>query len=348
MDVRNRRSSVTGLCRASAAAALVAALAVGCLAPMPPPGPTISPAPSGTAVIAQVVPTRSPAITPIPGPAERSAAFDGLDGPDAIFGPDDPVLRRATVDLHGIRVTIETERNPMRAGQATWVTTILTNTGHDTLRWITDGCSIHVGVRGEMAMHWQAGFVQAGAAKTFKDWAFVAEIAAIEQPIMLDLTPEPFVLQGDFGCADLGIPHSLEPGRRIVERHQWAGDAAPHQGPPPSGPARLIATFRSWWRGPADLDATNDEIVVRLPVQIVDGRDPRLMSAGQAIDVALTVPAFRRLLETHPSIQDWDMPVIVRFNEAVGAWQVGFRTYDRESVLVDIDPLTAEIVRIAP
>jgi hypothetical protein len=252
------------------------------------------------------------------------------------------------VEAHGIRVTIETERNPMRAGQATWVTTTLTNTGRDTLRWITDGCSIDVGVRGEMPMQWSAGFVQAGAAKTFKDWAFVSILAKPEAPIWLKLTPEQFVGQGDFGCADLGIPHSLEPGRRVRERHQWDGDAAPDQGPPPSGPAVLVGIFRSWWRGPADLGATNDAVVVRLPVQIVDGRDPRFLSAGQAIDVALTVPAFRRLLEAHPSIQDWDMPVIVRFNNAVRAWQVGFKTYDGGSILVDIDPLTAEVVRIAP
>jgi len=349
MNPGHPRSSTFRRGQPSAAAALVAAFAVGCLAPVPPPGPANSPAASRTAASAQLVaPTISPTATPIPGPAERSAAFDGPDGPDATLEPADPALRRATVDANGIRVTVEIERNPMRAGQATWVTTTLTNTGRDTLRWITDGCSIHVGVRGEMPMHWSAGFVQAGAEKTFKDWAFTSEIPGPEQPIWLNLTPEPFVGQGDFGCADVGILHSLETGRRIRDRHQWDGDAAPNQGPPPSGPAVLIGTFRSWWRGPADLDLTNDAIIVRLPVQIVDGRDPRFLSAGQAVDVALTVPAFRRLLEAHPSIQDWEMPVIVQFKKAVPAWQVGFKTHDGGSILVDIDPLTAKVVRTAP
>lgn len=87
------------------------------------------------------------------------------------------------------------------------------------------------------------------------------------------------------------------------------------------------------------IEETNrDSVVVRLPVEIVGGRDPRLLSAGQAIDAALIVPALRAILDANPSIRDWDMPITTRFDVPSGLWQIGLKTNDGFSVIVHIEP----------
>lgn len=86
--------------------------------------------------------------------------------------------------------------------------------------WITDGCSIHVGTHGEMPFRWAGGFVQSGSAKTFKDWVYVANLPPIDSPIWLEAVAERFVGRENFGCADIGVPHELAPGRQIRERHR--------------------------------------------------------------------------------------------------------------------------------
>ncbi|HEX5825610.1 MAG TPA: hypothetical protein VFY18_14220 [Candidatus Limnocylindrales bacterium] len=250
-------------------------------------------------------------------------------------------MRRAVAEVAGVRITIEAARNPLIAGRAAWITTTLTNTGQDVLHWMTDSCSIHVGTHGEMPFRWAGGFAQAGAAKTYKDWAYTANLPPLDSPIWLYTVPEPFVDQGDFGCADVGVPQVLGPGRQLRERHRWDGLASPHLGLPPSGPAEWIGTFWLWGRdsepGAAKMEFTRDPIVVRLPVEIQSNREPRALSAGQAIDVALVVPAFRALLEANPSIQDWDMPITTRFDASTGLWEIGLRTNKGRSVVVHID-----------
>ena len=121
-------------------------------------------------------------------------------------------------------------------------------------------------------------------------------------------------------------------------------------GLPPSGPAEWIAVFRSWWRasdpGAEFAETARESVVVRLPVEIVGGRDPRLLSAGQAIDAALVVPALRAILDANPSIQDWDMPITTRFDVPSGLWQIGLKANDGFSVIVHIDPLTGGAIRV--
>ncbi|MBA2718796.1 MAG: hypothetical protein H0U52_06080 [Chloroflexi bacterium] len=249
-----------------------------------------------------------------------------------------------------MRLAIEATGNPLRAGEGAWITTTLRNTGRDTLRWMTDGCAIHVGAHGEMPFRWAKGFLQAGVAKTYKNWAYVANLPAPESPIWLSAVPERFVGKATFGCADLGVPHELAPSREVRQRHHWDGQAAPDLGLPPNGPAEWIGTFQTWWRqadpGAEFAENPRDPLLVRLPAGIVGGRDPGMLSAGQAIDVAVTVPALRALLEANPSIQDWDMPITTRFDHPRALWQIGLKTNDGFSVLVQIEPLTAAVVRV--
>ena len=262
----------------------------------------------------------------------------------------EPDVRRAVAEVDGVRITIEAAGNPLVAGEPAWITTTLRNTGRDNINWITDGCSIHVGTHGEMPFRWAGGFVQSGSAKTFKDWAYVANLPSLDSPIWLEAVAERFVGRERFGCADLGVPHELGAGRQIRERHRWDGQAALDMGLPPSGPAEWIAEFRFWWRasdpGAESAETPRESVVARLPVEIVGGRDPRLLSAGQAIDAALVVPALRDLLDANPSIQDWDMPITTRFDVPSGLWQIGLKTNDGVSLIVHVDPLTGTVIRV--
>jgi hypothetical protein len=347
--IRRRRAVVASL-------AVIAMLSGACIAEGPDPvRPSGDPpstnrlGPSGPIQSATTSPSPRPSPSPIPAIGERGPAVEPVQSGEPPFEVDLDV-HRAVAEVDGVRITIETARNPLIAGRSAWITTTLTNTGLDRLHWITDGCSIHVGANGQMPFRWSGGFAQGGVAGTYKSWAYVANLPTLDQPILLRAVPEPFVDRGDFGCADLGVPHELAPGRQIRERHRWDGLAAPDLGLPPSGPAEWIGTFSSWWRdsdpGAEFAETTRDLVVVRLPVEIRSARDPRALSAGQAIDVAVLVPAFRALLEANPSIQDWDMPITTRFDVRTGAWQIGLKTKEGRSVLVFVEGDTARVVDV--
>jgi hypothetical protein len=265
----------------------------------------------------------------------------------------DTAVRQFGVETGGVRVSIEIDRNPVPASEFSWVTTTVENTGPDAIHWYTDGCAIHVGVWGELPLRWAWGAKEpsTGFAPedwngfTFKDWAINHDPGrGSEQPILLDFTPESFVGQGDFGCADVGIRQDLQPGKRVSQRERWDGQAAFGFGPAPSGPAELHASFRNWWRD-SEVEGARGDIEIRLAIEIVGGRDPRFLSPGQAIDVALRVPAFRRLLDRYPTIQDWIMPVVVEVDDA-GLWNVGLKGSDGSSVTVIVDPIQASVVDV--
>jgi hypothetical protein len=64
----------------------------------------------------------------------------------------------ASVERDGVRVRIELDRNPMPAGEPTWVATTVTNIGDDDLIWLHGGCAISVGVNGRMnGRRWSFG-----------------------------------------------------------------------------------------------------------------------------------------------------------------------------------------------
>jgi hypothetical protein len=113
-------------------------------------------------------------------------------------------------------------------------------------------------------------------------------------------------------------------------------------GPTPSGPATLVATFDFWSRR-ANLDPTEPPIEVRLPVNVVGDRDPRTLSAGQAMDVALSDWGFRAFLEAHPEIQLWQRR-IVALDPRTNRWLVVLGTDAGASATVSIDAETGEIV----
>ena len=282
------------------------------------PPPRVSPALSaGPSTVV------TPMITP-----EPPIVVDG-----ELVAVDSNVLA-ASNTVAGVRVLIEADRNPMPAGEPTWVTTTLFNRGPGVLHWMTDGCATHVGVRGQMSgMRWSAGGVQEGAAQTFKSWADQT-VVELSGPISLGFVPERFVDRGDYACADVGVTHELEVGGRTVARHRWDGLTGEF-GLPPPGPAELTATFHYWWRD-GEPEGRGPDVAARLPVVIDRGRGPAELSPGQVIDVALSVPQFRALLEAHPSLQEWDMPIRVEYDPNAEAWEVELRILGGAAATVTI------------
>ena len=87
------------------------------------PGPLVGQTPRPTTV----------ALSPSPGATSAPTPTPTL--------PPGPLARIAMIEANGVRVTIELERNPMPAGEPTWVTTTVTNTGRDDVIWLHGACA---------------------------------------------------------------------------------------------------------------------------------------------------------------------------------------------------------------
>lgn len=235
----------------------------------------------------------------------------------------DPTVLKARTKVDGVVITMAVETSRISATHPTWVLTTLENVGNNVLHWVTDGCATHVYVGGATALSWTRGAAQAGPFKTFKDWLLDLAPGGSGFPIALKTTPEPFVGRGDYGCADVGVGHSLKPGRRIDARTLLEGIEPRGFGLVPSGPIELRATFGFWRRGSEDVDTTHhDDIVVTLPVELTDGRDPRLLSPGQAVDAALASPELQDALRRNPTIPAFS-PTSLAFDLPTNTWHVG-------------------------
>lgn len=283
-------------------------------------------------------PSRSPGFSASPLPTTTPEPPIVADGEPVEVAPS---VLAASNTVAGVRILIEADRNPMPAGEPTWVTTTLINRGPGVLRWLTDGCqTAHVQVAARMSgVRWGEGLPpQEGAAGTFKRWASQT-IIDLSGPIPLHFMPER--PHPEVECADVGSPHELDVGKKLVQRHQWLGfvsqwaDRTSEYGLPPAGPAELVASLDFWWRDD-ESELYGPLVAARLPVLIEGGRDPAALSPGQVIDVALSVPRFRALLESHPSLQEWDMPIRLEFDSKVQAWKVELRILGGGAAVVTI------------
>lgn len=223
--------------------------------------------------------------------------------------------------------------------------------GSNTLHWITDGCSINVLVWASMPSQWAYGVEQPAPFDRFKDWALQRYEGDEHYPIGLDVVPDWGVDKGNFGCADLGMGHDLKPGAKLIARlfvRVSLGDENWY-GTPPSGPVLLTGSFNTWYRGAEDLDAVNhDSLVVKLVVKLKDGRDPGLLSAGQALDVALGNGQLRSQITAYPSVPDF-VPTSVVLDEDRGQWVIGAgfeRAAGAEPITIRVDARTARIVQV--
>jgi hypothetical protein len=328
---RGGRRPVLALSAGLLAVAFVVAAIVVRLAPMTPP---VAQTPGPTAVVH----SPSPGLTPVPTPVATL--------------PSGPLETTASASINGVEVTIELERNPMPAGEPTWLTTTVTNMGADDLIWLHGPCThpTTVTVGGTVdGQTWRGGGDQRGASLRFRSIA-LAQAGVADGVIVVSFVPEAFVgTKGTYGCGDMGLESSLAPGKSIKQRARWDGEAGTLLGPPPTGRVELVGSFRDFWRRsagePTDL-STAPAIDVPLTAWI-DGRVEGIIHPAEAIDAALLDRRLVAILETR-DLANANSPVI-RYDPAAAVWQVGLLDYndggDPQVHLVIVDGHTGEILQ---
>jgi hypothetical protein len=244
---------------------------------------------------------------------------------------------RLTKSKSGIRVTIELERNPLPAGEATWATVTVQNRGRTEAKWFHDGCSIPAGIGGEVVgLRWRPGVEHAGQAAVFKSRvveAFGGDVVRIK------FTHERYIGKVGVGCADVGITDTIPPGESLVHRARWDGMAAPALGPPPSGAVELKGGAAYYYRGkePADL-IDNGAIELRADGWIIGGKDPAWLDPPEILDAALA----------DGDLTDWiankelgnGRSEFIRFDQNMGLWDVGTVEWVTHRIhYVRVDPI---------
>jgi hypothetical protein len=215
------------------------------------------------------------------------------DGP----APGDLPLS-ASVERDGVRVTIALERNPMPAGEPTWMAAEVRNVGDDDLLY-ADPCSL-VGIAGTVAdQTWRPGIAWPGEDGRLKDWALDSLVLA-DGDVHVGFNPEWAVAQGigreDLACRLVLRVMRLAPGEAVSARALWDGWTTASYAPPPGGPITLAGSFSFYWRESEGLgdppDAHERRIDIGIDSWIVGLAEPPLVHPGEAIDIALADPAF--------------------------------------------------------
>lgn len=314
----------------------VATVLGGCASAGASPSPS-----SSTPPAASTPPTATPAAassSPPPGPSVPEVT------PEPLIGD---LATTASVERDGVRLTVTLDRNPLVAGQPTWVTTEVRNTGRDDLIWFHDGCAIAVGVWGTVeGATWRLGGGHSAKGADFKLWAL--DNSGASGPVTIYFTPEKYIGYGRIGCPDIGLSDVVPPGGTIRAQALWDGQANRALGPAPSGPVELVGGFRYYWREtsgePADI--TRQIIEVRLASWVVGGRDRTLLDPGEVVDAALADADFAAWIEGQEMRSGAD--AVLRMAPDQDVWWVGLVQYfdDKTSRLhaVLVHPRTGAVL----
>lgn len=332
--------------------AVVIAAVMGCtVAPdrtSPPPVPSTA-EPTATPVQPTTpIPTSRPDVPARPfqpgSPVEQIADLPTVD----------PTRTSASVTRSGVRLTLALDSTSMASGSSTWVTATLENLGARPLRWYPEGCGLPLWVRAELPFAWTYGQQQPGYF-VFKQWVLGSPLPSDRFPIRLQLTQEP-------DATGVACPRELESGASLHGRYLMNATTLFHAqyGPdhwveeawaPPSGPVDLTASFGLWWRGNVDPDEVDRPTVeVHLPFEVTGGRDMRLISPGQAVDVALGSAELREALVTHPRI-DQLISTRLSLDAVTSRWTVavsypGSSFGSEHHVTVLVDGIAGRIIKV--
>ncbi len=325
------------------------ALVGGCQAAQPGPGRSpVAPAATNSGPPAESLPATpppmasadatSPSLTPppssTPSPSVAAAATPGN------------LERVATVERDGIRVRIELQRNPLPAGEPSWVRVTVTNTGRNEVTWLHDGCALAAWVGGESLVAWAEGADLPQQAQRFKQYALGTYVGPPLPPARLAFVPRKMLGTGSYGCADIGISEYIKPGKHIRQTLWWTGFTDVNRALPPTGPARITATASYYWRGRKEPARIADQSLdLALGAWISGGTDAGRLSPAQIIDAAVADPAFAGYLETQELANGREE--IAWYDAAHGVWEVGvmpwYETTPPRIHGVLVDPVAGEI-----
>ena len=162
-------------CEPSAFIALIATIAIACGVPVGSAGPSASVVDRG-----QGTPAGSPTASPSPDAPSNSTPGSAEPSTPPTAPPD--LARVAVEERDDIRVEVELQRNPLPAGEPSWVKVRVTNEGQTDVTWFHDGCATPVGVHAVSEVAWPMGEEHQEQAGMFKTYALGGHIAAAPDP----------------------------------------------------------------------------------------------------------------------------------------------------------------------
>ncbi len=307
--------------------------------PAPPASPVALASPSPSAPPDAPPATASPVATPSPGPTPS--------GSTAPTEPPDSLPRVAVTEQDGIRVRMELQRNPLRAGEPSWVRTTVSNLGTDDVTWLHDGCATSVVVHGQSEMDWPPGIDQTGQALSFKNRLLNVYVTTDRpRPAALNFVPRAMLGAGSYGCTDIGITEIIRPGQAVRRTLWWSGYADVKRGLPPDGPATITGFAGYYWRGHREPEVITDrKLELGIPAWIVDGAQGQRLTPPEVIDAALADPSFVAYLETQDLGNGREE--ILWYDPAADVWEVGVMPwYESKPPRIHgvlVDPVTGAI-----
>ncbi|HEY3163570.1 MAG TPA: hypothetical protein VGJ71_04380 [Candidatus Limnocylindrales bacterium] len=302
--------------RASVALAIgISAMATGCIAEPAPP--------SERPILTAASPSASTAASS-PGTRVSPEAGSGQIGA-AEPTPEPTIPARlppaAVHEDNGVRITIELERNPMPAGQPTWVDTTVTNTGRDVV--VHYPCGEAVTVDGRIAGEpWRPGRQLPEPELSWK--AYLLESMRGEAR---DQDREiRFLRAGDqgsaSGCGDIAHTATLAPGASLHERLAWDGLTFRGLAPPPTAKIDLVGSFPFDRGDPLVEHPPENRTFFEVHLETwIAGLLDAFLDPGEAADIALTDPRLSAVLASH-DLRNGNGG-LVRYDPATGAYQVG-------------------------
>ncbi|MEO5966175.1 MAG: hypothetical protein ABIR11_11970 [Candidatus Limnocylindrales bacterium] len=242
--------------------------------------------------------------------------------PSAPTTPPPSLARVVVAERDQIRVRVELQRNPLPAGELSWVKVTVTNRGTGNVTWFHDGCAQLASVYGASVVAWPMGGLHTGQAAMFKTYALGGHIAlAPDAHAAIDFVRKDQLSTGALGCADIGMSDTIGPGKHRQQTMWWSGSTTLTRAVPPSGPVTITAYAGYYWRGSKEpSDIVSRAIDLELDAWII-GDAPAPLSPAQAVDAALADPAFAAYLETQTLANG--RAEIAWFDAARKVWEIG-------------------------
>jgi hypothetical protein len=315
--------------------AAISLVLVGCIADRTDPRNPSSPV------------SRPPASPPPSSGPVASAVISSAPEPTVELTPPPTVPANlgliATEERDGVRVTIELERNPMPAGQPTWVTTAIKNTADDPVIYYPCGEAATVGAT-IADLPWRPGASLPNPAMAWKDYLTGGQGLEGGRRVLFFPAGQDGAASG---CGDIGHVATITPGATFRERARWDGLTFRRLNPPPTASIDLVGSF-SFDRGDPRVEHLPEDrnlIEVHLDMWIA-GLPDAFLDPAEAADIALTDARLTAVLASH-DLRNGNEGVLL-FDPKTGVYQIGLLESGNLPVsrvhLLLVDARTGEIV----
>ncbi len=305
--------------RTSGFIALILIVAMGCTAPAGSAEPSDS-------AVGSLEPSLTGSLPPSPS-ADAPSTSPGVSAEPSTPvspGPTAPsdLARVVVKERDDIRFEFELQRNPLPAGERSWVKVRVTNEGKTDVTWFHDGCAQPVSVRGVSDVAWPMGEEHLGQAGRFKTYVLGGYLAEAPDPHgVLSFVRKARLHAGPTGCADVGIGETIKPGKTLRTTRWWSGFTDRHRTLPAAGPVTIRGFAGYYWRGEEPADITDQTVELELDAWIVSEAAADRLSPAQAVDAALSDPTFVDYLQTQ-AIAD-GRAEIAWYDAERDLWEIG-------------------------